>query len=587
MGSEAWLTLGIVALMILGLVQERLTPDAIVLGAVVLLLLLGILEPAEALGGFASPSMLTVGALFVIAGAMRTTGLLHGVGERLLGRGRSTAVALLRLTGVTSLASAFVNNTPIVAMLMPAVLSWATRAGQSPSKFLIPLSYAAIVGGVCTLIGTSTNLVVNAQLEQSAMPGFGMFELAWVGLPCALVALLFLAVLAPRLLPERLDVARSAEEQEREYLVEMRLLADSPLAGRSIEEAGLRHLPGLFLVRIERESEVIGPVGPEEKLQANDQLTFAGVVETIVDLQRLRGLVPVDRDPDVVVTAGWRLHEIVLSPGSRLVGLSIRDAGFRGRYNAAVVAVHRRGERIRQKIGDIVMREGDVLLLEAAPAFARTFRDSGDFYLLSQVEDSAPTRHERRWWAAAILVGVVGLTATGVLPIVVAALGGAMGVIALRCLTPAEARSSIDASVLIVIAAALGIAQALQKTGAAAAIAGVLVDVAHALGPVGVLAAVYIVTMILTELITNNAAAALVFPIAVASAAQVDADPRPFAIAVAVAASLSLATPLGYQTNLMVYGPGGYRFTDFLRIGIPLQLLLALVALASIRLFFL
>ena len=587
MGAEGWITVAVVGLMIVGLVQERLSPDILVLGALVLLLLFGVLDPGEALAGFSSPSMITVGALFVIAGALRQTGALHTLSELLLGRVRSQEAALLRLSGVTAVASAFLNNTPMVAMLMPAVLGWARRRKISPSKLLIPLSYAAIAGGVCTLIGTSTNLVVNGLLESHDLRGFGMFELTWVGLPCALVAVAFLTVIGPRLLPERVDAMRSADEHQREYLVDMRLESESPLLGNTVEGAGLRHLPGLFLVRIERESGVISPVGPTERLRASDQLSFVGDVDTIIDLQAFRGLVPLHREPGAERGIGWRLHEAVISSGSPLVGSSVRDAGFRGRYNAAVVAVHRHGERIRTKVGDIVLREGDVLLLEAAAGFDRAFRGSTDFYLVSEVEDSEAPRHQRRHYAVLLLAGVVVLAATGRVPIAVAALAGAMGAIALRCLTPGEARRSVDASVLIVIAAAFGIAEALAKTGVAANVAGVLVGLGEGLGTFGVLVAVYVVTMVLTEIITNNAAAALLFPIALASAEQLGVDPRPFAIAVAVAASLSLATPFGYQTNLMVYGPGGYRFVDFLRIGLPLQLLLAFVALACIRAFFL
>jgi di/tricarboxylate transporter len=576
------ITLIVVGLMVVGLVREKLTPDVLVVGAMALLLLLGILDPGDALQGFANPSLATVAALFVLAGAMRSTGALEMLSKRLFGPTQSIRVILLRLTSVTSFASAFLNNTPIVAMLMPAVIGWSKRHGVSASRFLIPLSYAAIVGGVCTLIGTSTNLVVSGLLEGSGLSGFGMFELSVVGVPCAVVTLVIVTVLSPRVLPERIDVLRIAEGARREYLVEMRLQGPSPLIGQSVEEAGLRHLAGLFLVRIERESGVISPVSPGERLSEGDQLTFAGVVETIIDLQRFRGLVPIVHDRPPEADDRWVLHEAVISQGSPLIGQNIRDANFRGRYNAAVVAVHRHGERVHLKIGDIVLRAGDTLLLEAAPGFARSFRDSSDFYLVSEVEESAPPRHHRARWALVILAGMVLLVTFGVLPVVTAALAAAMGVIVVGCLSPGDARRSIDASVLLVIAGSLGIARALDKSGAAATLAHLVVEGARELGPLGVLAGVYVLTMVLTEVISNNAAAALVFPVALASAAEIGADPRPFAVAVAIAASLSLATPLGYQTNLMVYGPGGYRFTDFARLGVPLQLILALLALILI-----
>jgi di/tricarboxylate transporter len=582
---DAWITIAVIGAMIVGLVQERLTPDVLVLGALALLLVLGVLDPDEALPGFASPTVITVAALFVLAAAMRKTGALEMLSARVFGDVRGLRAALLRLTAITSLASAFLNNTPIVAMLLPGVLSWARRMRLSPSKLLIPLSYAAIAGGVCTLIGTSTNLVVHGLLQERGLPGFGMFELTFVGLPCVIVVIAALTLFAPRLLPDRLGTHAMPGGPPREYLVEMDLRGPSPLIGASIEEAGLRHLPGLFLVRIERSTGVLSPVGPQERLYEGDRLTFAGAVETIVDLQRFRGLVPVATERPPEADDRWLLHEAVVSPGSPLVGENIRDANFRGRYNAAIVAVHRHGERVLSKIGDIVLRPGDTLLIEAAPGFARSFRDSSDFHLVSEVEESAPPRHHRSSVALLALCGVVGMAALGWAPVVTLALGGSLFVVAAGCLSPGDARRSIDASVLIVIGASFGLARALDKSGAAGAIATWVVAVSASLGPVGVLVAVYALTMVLTETISNNAAAALVFPVAMLAATEVGADPRPFAVAVAVAASLSLATPLGYQTNLMVYGPGGYRFTDFLRIGVPLQLLLAPISLALITFF--
>ncbi|MEE2704005.1 MAG: SLC13 family permease [Myxococcota bacterium] len=578
----AWITLAVVALMIVGLLQERLSPDTLVLGALVLLMLFGIIEPVSALRGFASPSVITVGALFVIAGAIRNTGALGMISERLFGGAREIRPALARLTTLTGVGSAFLSNTAIVAMFLPVVFKWAERQRISPSWLLIPLSYAAVVGGVCTLIGTSTNLVVSGLLEQRGLPGFSMFELAWVGIPCLIVALSLIVLLAPRVLPERIDVLSRMGAGTREYLVEMRLESESPLVGQRVEEAGLRQLSGLFLVRVERGSGVISPVGPGEYLRAQDRLTFAGVVETIVDLQQFRGLVPEVHDRPPEADDRWVLHEAVVSGGSPLIGLSIREANFRGRYSAAVVAVHRHGERIESKLGDIQLRAGDTLLLEAASGFSRSFRDSTDFYLVSEVDESAPPRHHRAAWALAILGGVVGLSASGALPIVAAALAGAVGVVAVGCLSPGQARRSIDVSVLIVIAASFGLARALEESGAAGMIGAAFVGISEPWGPVAVLAGVYLATLVLTEMVSNNAAAALMFPIALVAASAVEADPRPFAIGVAIAASLSLATPLGYQTNLMVYGPGGYRFSDFLRMGLPLQLLLGILSVALI-----
>ena len=540
--------------------------------------------PAQGLAGFANPAVATIGALFVVAAAVQRTGALHGVSDGLFGRSRALRPVLLRLTGITTVASAFLNNTPIVAMFMPVVMTWARRAGISPSKLLIPLSYAAIAGGVCTLIGTSTNLVVSGMLQNVAgQAPFGMFELTLVGAPLALVVIFAVAALGPRILPARVDVLDEAGGTQREYLLEMRVGEDSPLVGRTIEAAGLRHLRGLFLVRIERASGIISPVGPQETLSVDDHLTFAGEVDTIVDVTtRFRGLEPIVHDRPPEADYRWRLHEAVVAAGSTLVGQNIREARFRSRYNAAVVAVHRRGERIESKIGDIFLHPGDVLLIEAAPGFGSSHGASPDFYLVNEVEESEPPNRERARIATGILVAVVALASTGAFPVVLVALAGAGAAVGMRCLTPGDARRSVDWSVLIVIAGSLGVAQGLVNSGVAPRFASLLVEASGGLGPVAVLVAVYFVTMLLTEIVSNAAAAALIFPAAIAAAAAVGADPRPFAVAVAVAASLSLATPLGYQTNMMVYGPGGYRYTDFLRLGLPLQVFLGVLAVPAI-----
>jgi di/tricarboxylate transporter len=360
----------------------------------------------------------------------------------------------------------------------------------------------------------------------------------------------------------------------------MRLNDPSPLIGKTIVEAGLRHLPGLFLVRVERPSGTISPVGPDVRLLAGDLLTFAGVVESIVDLRSYDGLIPTasSRPPD---TSRWELHEAVISPGSPLVGSNIRDAGFRGRYNAAVIAVHRHGERIEGRIGDIVLRPGDTLLIEAAEAFSRTFRYSPDFYLVSRVGDSGAPRRDRAVIAVLILVAMVALAALDVVPIVVSAIGAAMAMVLVGCLSLGEAKRSIDWSVLITIGSALGIAMALEASGAAAFLAKGVAGAGASLGAVGVLGAAIVAAMVLNALVANAAAVAIMFPVAVSAAASLGLDPRPFVVGVTIGASLSMSTPI-YQTNLIVYGPGGYRFTDFTKVGVPLQVLLAIVCLLLI-----
>jgi di/tricarboxylate transporter len=578
--GSAVLTLLVLGVAILLIVREVAPPDAMLFAALVVLMAAGVVTPERALASFGNPAVATIGALFIVAAGMRATGVLESASRTILGRGSGLTRALLRLTSSTAVLSAFIANTPIVAMGVPTVTSWAERNRVSPSRLLIPLSYASILGGICTLIGTSTNLVSHGLLLQAGMPGFTFFELAAIGVPCAVLGTLYLVRAAPRLLTDRVPI-RTIGDDVRRYLVEMRLSDPSPLVGKTILEAGLRHLPGLFLVRVERSGGTISPVGPEVRLLSGDLLTFAGVVETIVDLRKYVGLTPTASERPSN-SSGWELHEAVVSPGSPLVGSNIRDASFRGRYNAAVIAVHRRGERIEGRIGDIVLRPGDTLLLEAAGAFSRAFRDSSDFYLVSRVGDSASPRRDRAFMAVLILAAMVALVALEILPIVVGALGAGMAMVVFRCISLGEAKRSIDWSVLLTIGSALGIATALEASGAAAVLAEGVAGAGAMFGPIGVLAAAIVAAMALNALVSNTAAAAILFPVVVSAASGLGLDPRPFVVGVTVAASLSFATPIAYQTNLIVYGPGGYRFTDFTKIGVPLQILLAIVCLLLI-----
>ncbi len=585
MGADAIVTLGVLAVALGVMASELLSPDVALVGALVALVAVGVVDMEAALEGFSNPALVTVGGLLVVAAGLRATGVLERSVDGILGRSGPPGRALDRMTGATAVSSAFVSNTAVVAMGIPAVTAWARRRELSPSRLLIPLSYASILGGVCTVIGTSTNLVADGLLRAQGMAGLGFFETAILGLPCAVVGLAYLKWVAPRLLPDR-SSDPADESRAREYLAELELTAASRLAGRTVQEAGLRNLPGLFLTRIDRDGETVAPVDPAERLHDGDHLVFAGVTERIADLLRRQGLRPVAEDPRPDDPAAVELHEAVVSPSSPLVGTSVRDAAFRSRYNAAVVAVHRHGEKIERRIGDIVLRPGDTLLLEAGAGFERAFRDAPDFYLVSRMEGTSAPRHERARRAVVVLLAVVAAAATGLVSLPLAAVGGGLAVILAGCVTPGEARRAVDWSVLVAIGAALGLAGVLESSGAAAWLGGLMAAAGRAAGPTGLLAVVFLGTVLLTETVTNNAAVALAFPVAVSVAAAQGLDPRPFLLVATVAASLSFSSPLGYQTNLMVYGPGGYRFTDFVKVGLPLQLTLGAVAVATARWWF-
>jgi di/tricarboxylate transporter len=583
MGWDGWYTLAVVAAMIFLLAREIAGPDLIVMGGLFALAGVGILTPAETFTGFANTALAAVGALFIVSAGIRETGLLESGVVRLFGRARSARSALLRMCPPMAGFSAFLNNAPIVAMMTPVVIEWAQRRGLSPSRLLIPLSYATILGSLLTVIGTSVNLSVAGLILENDMPPMGFFELLPVGLPVCLVGLFYIVVVAPRWLPDRRDLAEEIGERRREYVTSMRVESGSHLVGQTVEEAGLRQLPGLFLVEIDRRGHSLTPVGPEERLEAEDRLVFAGVVSTIVDLQRLPGLVP-DEGDDAVASGERRLTEAVISTSSPLIGQSIRDASFRTRYEAAVIAVHRNGERVGGKIGEIVLHPGDTLLLQTATGFLRTHRNSPDFFLVSEIgTDSAP-RPEKAWIALVILAVMVVTAALGIWPISIAAFLAAGALVATRCINGRIARQAVQWPVLIIIGAGFGIALAMQKTGAAGFIADGLVLASGGYGAVATLAVVYGATLLTAEMLHHNAAVAVMIPIGIAAANNVGADPRAFIMAVAMAANCAFANPVTYQTHLIVYGPGGYRFSDFFRVGLPLDLICAVIALALIPL---
>ncbi len=571
---QAWATVGVILLILVMLIWNRVSTDVLIVGGVTLLVLMGILTPKEAVAGMANEGMLTVAVLFVVVAGLQETGGVTWLGQRLLGRPKNIVAAQARLMLPVAGFSAVMNNTPLVAMLIPAVTEWAKQHHLSVSKLMIPLSYAAIFGGTCTLIGTSTNLVVAGLWLQSfpEREPIGMFDIAWVGVPCCAVGIAYLLVFSRWLLPDR-KPPLSPQDDPRAYTVEMTVDANGPLIGKTIEEAGLRQLTGLFLAEIDRQGQVLPAVGPTEKLLAGDRLIFVGIVDSIVDLHRVRGLTPAsDQVFKLDAPRVQRcLIEAVVSDTCGLVGKTIRDGQFRTVYNAVVIAVARNGERIKKKIGDIVVRAGDTLLLEAHPNFAEQQRNSRDFYLVSKIENSNPPRHEKAVLAMLILAGMItAITLFGV-PVLVGAMTAAGLMIITRCVPGNIARKSVDWQVVVVIAASFGLGNALEVTGAAQSIAHSLVGLASD-NPWTTLIIIYGVTMLFTELITNNAAAVLVFPIAHSISQQLNVDFTPYAMSVMMAASASFSTPIGYQTNLMVLGPGGYKFTDYFRVGIPLNL---------------
>jgi di/tricarboxylate transporter len=575
MTPQAWFTLAVVAAMFVVMARGTASPAAAILSAVITLLAAGVIDAAQAFSGFSNSAPITVAALYVLARAVEDSGALRPLVHGALGAGGNDVMRLLRLCVPSAAASAFLNNTPIVAMLIRPISEWSQRERTPASRYLMPLSFAVILGGVVTTIGTSTNLVVSGLLEQSGHAPFGLFEISHVGLPVALIGIVVVALMAPRVLPDRTPPGTGLEDPGRDFSVRMVVETGGPLEGRTVEEAGLRHLEGVFLVEIEREGEPIAPVAPTTVLREGDHLLFVGQARLILDLQNVEGLDSAERVHMAGVEAPARhIVEVVIGRESPLLGQTPKEVGFRERYQAAIVAIHREGQPLVAKLGQVKLRTGDTLLLLTDPGFRERWRGRPDFLVISPLdgEAEAPVQRGKALWVGLVAVAVVAVAGSGLLPILQASLIAAIVLVATRALSAQAARDSIELDVLIVIAASFGIGAAIEQSGLAAALGAGIVDAFAGYGWRVVLLGIVLATVALTEFISNNAAAALMFPIAMATAAQLGADPRSFAIAVAVSASASFLTPIGYQTNTMVYGPGGYRFGDYVRLGLPLTL---------------
>ena len=586
MSWEAWFCLGVVIVVLIALMRDVVAPAVAMAGGMVAVLVAGIVTPGEALSGFSNPAPLTVAALFILARAVEKTGALTPVVRSTLGTGGSVRGSLARLIFPTTAASAFLNNTPIVAMLLPQVRDWAEARGRSPSLYLMPLSFAALLGGVVTVIGTSTNLVISGLLEAAGEPAMGFFEITAVGLPIAIVGAVVLVLITPSLLPIRRSVRQEAEDETRKFVVDMVVEGNGQINGRTVEAAGLRHLTGSFLATLERDGELVAPVSPDMVLKTGDRLRFIGKSDDVMDLQKTRGLKSAEAGHLLSIGTGQaRYFEVVIGAASPLVGHTLQDADFRSRYQAAVLAIHRAGQRVDAKLGQVELRLGDTLLLVADDGFLERWRDRGDFLLVSGSKPAPPRANKNALLVGVVTLGIVLGASLDLLPILNASLLAAFVLVGLRVLTPGEARSAVDLDVILVIASAFGVAIAVEKSGLAAIVAGGMVDLFDGFGDRGILLGVILATVILTAVVNNNASALLMFPIAMSAAGATSVQGRGFAIAVAVASSVDFLTPIGYQTNTMVYGPGGYHFGDYARLGAPLTLLViaVLVVLVPMR----
>ena len=580
---QGWLSLVITLGALVILITTSLGAHIVMLGALTLLGVSGILSSNEALAGFSNSGVITVAAMFVVAAGIHGSGGVDLLVNKLLGHPKSERAALGRFFAPVVFLSAFLNNTPVVATMIPALHAWSRKIGIAPSKLMIPLSYCAILGGTITLIGTSTNLVVNGQYQAlTGNEGFSLFSITAVGLPVAIVGLTFMWLLFPKLLPDRSN--KNAFANLREFTLEVAIDPKGPLVGKTVAEAGLRNLERVYLVEIERDGTIITAAPSQEHLKGGDRLVFAGDTQAISDLLRINGIMPsVDHAAyqSLSINRAERcLVEAVVSPHCAAVGYAIRDAQFHDRYGAIVLAVARNGERLQGNLSSIRLKAGDTLLLESRPAFVTRQKYNKDFLLINDLATLQP-RHEKAflaWGILAVIVLAAGFEMTSMLN---AALVGAGLMLATGCCSISQAEKSLDFPVIITIAASFALGAALEKTGVAALLAHHLIALANN-NPLLMLIFVYLAVSVLTEIITNNAAAILMLPIALDLTARTGLNAEPFVFAIMMAASASFATPLGYQTNLMVYGPGNYRFTDFIKVGVPMNIFMGIISVSCI-----
>lgn len=598
MGVSGYLVLLIIILAIICLIKA-VAPSAVILaGALFLCFVTGIITPQEAISGLSNQGVVTIALLLIMVAGIQQSGALHIVSFYFLSRRkkRSIPASLFRMMVPASFLSAFLNNTPIIVIFTPIIKRWAEWLGYASSKFLIPLSYATMFGGMCTLIGTSTNLVVHGMMLDNNLGGFSMFELAKVGIPCTLAGWLYLSFVGYKILPQRKDIFEAVQEDKKEYIVGMKVVSKSFLVGKTIQEAGLRDLKNTYLLEIERKGEVFGPVSPKERIQESDILYFVGVTSGILDIQDIPGLIPATHkmfEKDFSRIAS-HFVEAVVSDSSPLLGKTVKEANFRTKYSAGVIAIHRNGHRIKEKIGDIELHAGDTLLILAREEFLKNWADSRDFYLVSKIKTKEAQPLYRIYLSLTILSLMVLVVALrDLLPpiggnkisMLYAASGAVCLMLLMRCVELKEAKNALDLNVLLTIVCALGIGKAFYNSGAAQTIAFFLIKLSRGFGPVGILGAIYLLTSLFAAIITNKAAVVLVFPIAYSAALQLGLNPHPFFIAIALAGSASFSTPIGYQTNLIVQGAGGYKFSDYLKVGLPLNVLFFIISLVLIPLF--
>jgi di/tricarboxylate transporter len=571
---------GVVLFLVLALYREWFNPSLTFFISAVALLLGGILTPAELLKGLSNQQIILIFLLVVVTAGIR---VIYGANlfAGLFNPNLKPKVFLFRMMAFVSSISPFLNNTPIVAFMIPYVKDWAQRTGNPASKFLIPLSFATILGGMVTVIGTSTNLVLNGLIAEYNLPLLGFKDFLFLGLTVTVFGGAYLYFFGYRLLPSNPNEIDALRENLKEYIVETDIAAGSRLTGKSVKDAGLRNLQDVFLVEIIRDERVISPVSPEEILEQGDSLFFSGNTQSIYQLIKDDNGLTIPKETIEESEDQFNFVEAVIPANSALVGMRIKDSDFRKKFDSSIIAIHRNGKRVPGKVGEMQISAGDFLLLLSNDN-RRNGNHEGDLFFLSVPKK---VKEKKSQWTSILGMACFGVLVAGIVglfPLFDACLVILVGLVFFGVLNLTEIRRELDLSLLMILVCSLAIGVALEKSGTADIIARGLIGIGKSFGAIGVLSSLFLVTIILTALITNAAAVSIVFPIAMSISEQMDISYTPFFVAIAFGASGDFMTPIGYQTNLMVYGPGGYTFKDFLRVGGPLTAIYTVICIGFI-----
>lgn len=580
---DIWITSAVLLLTLYFLITEKISVDLTAIGIMVILVVTGILTPRETIAGFANPAVITVGAMFVVSKGMMRTGGVEFLGRRIIQMaGGNYKLALIIILLTVAVASGFINNTPVVILFIPVIMTMCCKFGLSPSKFLIPVSYASILAGTCTLIGTSTNIIISDLSVSQGYDGLSMFELSIIGVPLALVGILFIFFAAPKVLPSLANpICKLQDSGHRQYLAELRIPEKSSLIGRNPGNIFKKRYPSLNVIELVNKSHIYHPDRDKITIVAGDIILVKGSLNDLVDILHQeqvelpsseKGLVlGAQKDAPIVV-------ELIISPHSTVRGQQLLKTDLARDPDINIIAVKRSNLHMSERqIHDVRLQTGDILLIWCHDSKIESLRSETDYIVVEDVYEEIV--HKRKaWWSIINFIGMVGTATLGIADIMTCSLTAAFLMIITGCLQMRDAYKALQGDVLLLIAGTIALGAAMQKSGTSQLYAETFLSFFAGFSPVVVLGAMILLTSISTQILSNNATAVLLLPIAISTAIAIGVDPKPFIVGICFGASACFATPVGYQTNLMVYGPGGYRFMDYLKLGIPLNLFVVIAS---------